>query len=53
MLKLKNEKTLIVCNQLEDGEQVAKYLESKKVSVLLVKNIESDCKLFNVSTFIT
>lgn len=45
-LPYREEKTLIVCNQLEEAEQLADHLKSNDVTVELVKNIHSDCKGF-------
>lgn len=51
-IPIAKERTLVICNELEEAEEVAKHLESNDVPVELVKNICSDCKHFVLSNFI-
>lgn len=43
-LPIREEKTLIICNQLEEAEQVAKHFAENGIPFDLVRNINSDCK---------
>lgn len=45
LLPFRSQKTLVICNEFEEAELVAKHLELQKIPVELVKNIESNCKL--------
>lgn len=35
---------MVICNEIDEAEEVAKYLGSKKIPHQLMKEIDSDCK---------
>lgn len=35
---------MIICNEIEEAQNVAKYLEKKNISFELVKEMESNCE---------
>lgn len=45
-----SERTLVVCNEADETEQVAKHFEEKNIPYELVKEIESSCKILDVLT---
>lgn len=45
-IPIAKERVIVICNECEEVEQVAKHLKSNNIPVEIVKNIFTDCKCY-------